>query len=322
MLGLGEGACHGAAVLSLNADSILAAAITGSAHCNGEHVVGIEVGPALIRAGVFGREGELLGKTKLSTKLERGPDAVLARVERCVAYAADECDLVPGKLRGVGIGLPGQLVDGEVRVSSALGWHGLEVQRILAERLCLPVAAANAYNLAASAIAVQEFPTLARPLVVLFAGSEIGVAVLLEQGWATLDAPGVSSLLQLPDENVLHTMPASEFSGFRGRDIRKAIRAGSTAAREFVLQSVHIAAEAGENLCQHFGAKTLVLAGGALDEVRDEVLKLVQARVTSRVASTILSTILVSRLGEAASLAGAGWVARGLIHQIFQPARY
>jgi predicted NBD/HSP70 family sugar kinase len=272
----------------------------------GARFVGVEIGPAIIRAGVFGPDGKLVGKTKLSTKLERGPDAVLARVQRCVTYAADECDLGPGAIAGIGIGLPGRVANGVVHVSSSLGWQELAVQEVLEKQLSLPVSVANVYNLAAWAVATLEFPAVARPLVVLFPGTEIGGAVLLEHGWAALDATASETTsLGLPSENVLHIMPASEFRLFRGRDFRKAIRAGSSAARDFFLEAVNIAVDAGERLCDRFHAESLVLAGGPMEELRDDVAQRAQARLSAGV----VSSVLVSTLGELASLAGAGLAA-------------
>jgi len=58
-----------------------------------DHFVGVELGPAIIRAGVFSESLKLIGKTKFSTKLERGPMSVIERVAKCIHYAADECDL-------------------------------------------------------------------------------------------------------------------------------------------------------------------------------------------------------------------------------------
>ena len=37
----------------------------------------------------------------MSTKAQRGPEAVIERVARCVYDAIDECDLSPKQVRGV-----------------------------------------------------------------------------------------------------------------------------------------------------------------------------------------------------------------------------
>src|SRR5258705_9966801 len=68
-----------------------------------DHFVGVEVGPAIIRAGVFSESFRLVGKTKFSTKLERGPMSVIERVPRCIHYAAAERDLPLYRIQSVGV---------------------------------------------------------------------------------------------------------------------------------------------------------------------------------------------------------------------------
>ena len=62
-----------------------------------EYLIGVDLGGTKILAGVFDDKLNCLGRAKMSTKSQRGPEAVIERVARCVQDAIDECDLRPNK---------------------------------------------------------------------------------------------------------------------------------------------------------------------------------------------------------------------------------
>ena len=55
--------------------------------------VGVDLGGTKILAGLFDSALNCLGRAKVSTKSNRGPDEVIERIARCVRDAVDECDL-------------------------------------------------------------------------------------------------------------------------------------------------------------------------------------------------------------------------------------
>ena len=100
------------------------------------HVVGVDLGGTKILDGIFDSNLQPLGTTKFSTKAQRGHDAVLERVARCVLDAIDECDLDLKQIRAVGIGAPG-VVDpehGEVIFAPNLQWRDVAVVKELEKR--------------------------------------------------------------------------------------------------------------------------------------------------------------------------------------------
>ena len=58
-----------------------------------DYFVGVDLGGTKILAGVFDDKLNCLGKAKMSTKSERGPEEVIERIARCARDAVDECDL-------------------------------------------------------------------------------------------------------------------------------------------------------------------------------------------------------------------------------------
>src|SRR5262245_23768671 len=72
-----------------------------------EYVVGVDLGGTKILAGIFDKSLECIGTAKVSTKSQRGLDAVVDRIERSVRDAVDEADLTMKQILGVGVGAPG-----------------------------------------------------------------------------------------------------------------------------------------------------------------------------------------------------------------------
>ena len=64
-----------------------------TANRKSEYVVGVDLGGTKILAGVFDHSLECIGTAKVSTKAQRGVDAVIERIARCVRDAVDEADL-------------------------------------------------------------------------------------------------------------------------------------------------------------------------------------------------------------------------------------
>ena len=55
-----------------------------------EYVVGVDIGGTKIYSGVFNSSLECIGTARVSTKADRGPDAVIERILRCVLDAVDD----------------------------------------------------------------------------------------------------------------------------------------------------------------------------------------------------------------------------------------
>lgn len=104
-------------------------------------LVGVDLGGTNIRAALVTGPGTHGPPVHLATPAHEGPTAVLDTIAQAVrAAAGDEA------LGGVAIGIPGPLDPSTGRVYEAPnlpGWHGLEAERLLKERLRCPVAVHN-----------------------------------------------------------------------------------------------------------------------------------------------------------------------------------
>ncbi len=98
-----------------------------------DYYVGVDLGGTKILAGVFDPQLNCLGRNKMSTKPERGPNEVIDRIARCVRDAVDECDLDLKQLRSVGIGAPGAVdpATGRVIFAPNLNWRDVPLKKML-----------------------------------------------------------------------------------------------------------------------------------------------------------------------------------------------
>src|SRR5436190_20467539 len=122
------------------------------------HFVSVDFGGTKILAAVFDSKLQLLGTTKVTTKAERGPAAVLERIGRCILDAIDECDLSPKQIRGIGIGAPGAVDPerGEVISAVNLGWKDVAVVKELEKHLAIAVFLENDSHVCMRGIYDQE----------------------------------------------------------------------------------------------------------------------------------------------------------------------
>src|SRR5579863_6519869 len=106
-----------------------------------EYLVGVDLGGTKILSGIFTSSLKCVGRSKMSTKAERGPVAVIERIAHCVQDAVDECDLNLKQVRGVGIGAPGSVdaENGKVMFAGNLGWKDVALKKDLEKQLEVPV---------------------------------------------------------------------------------------------------------------------------------------------------------------------------------------
>jgi len=277
-----------------------------------DHFVGVEVGPAIIRAGVFSESLKLVGKTKFSTKLERGPMSVIERVAKCVHYSADECDLPVARIQSVGVGVPGS-VEGDtglVAQAPALGWKGVPLACELERRLSMPAFAANIHSLGTLGIYHQEAKAAPKRFAALFLGPQIGGGLILDGELYDLSTlPAHPPLFEAPEFNVFSTLSQAEFRHFRSRDFRKAIRKGNQAATEFIREIATRTGQIAAQLVEQFAPEIIALGGGVLDEMREEILRLTETTARDRLGGATNVILLPSLLGDLAGITGAAILA-------------
>jgi predicted NBD/HSP70 family sugar kinase len=112
-------------------------------------VVGVDLGPRGARAVICDLSGRRLGYTELKADRRAG----VAQIPRALHAAAEKGSVDAGRIRAVGVALPGVVEkDGHLRASLAMPeLVGLPIAEIVTQELGLPVAVDNDIKLAALA---------------------------------------------------------------------------------------------------------------------------------------------------------------------------
>jgi len=120
---------------------------------------GIDVGGTNIKFGLVSTDGKILYREQRPTMVDKGPEPLMHLVtnisEILLFYAAEE----EYDVRWLGVGTPGAVDNREGKVigcsPNIKGWEGMEIGRILHERLNLPIYVDNDVN--AMALAETRF---------------------------------------------------------------------------------------------------------------------------------------------------------------------
>lgn len=314
------------------------------------YLVGVDLGGTKILAGVFDSKLQPVGTTKFSTKAERGPDAVLDRVARCVLDAIDECDLEPKQVRAVGIGAPGAVdpEHGEVIFAPNLGWKDVAVVKTLEKRLDVPVFLENDCHICMLGIYEQELKSKPKNVVGIFIGTGIGGGLIIngepftganhtagEVGHMVIDVNGpkcncgnkgcfevlagrlaifrsIQAAIKNGGKSELVEMLGEDLKDLRSGDIRKAIRRGDKVVEKIVEEAAEYTGIAVANLVNILNPEIVVLGGGVIEALDDEMMPTITKSAKSHVMPGLFKNveIIASKLGDNAGITGAAVLAR------------
>lgn len=324
----------------------------GESSARQDVIVGVDLGGTKILAGVFGPGLKCLATAKLSTKAERGYDAVVERIQRCVRDAIDEADLSPKQVRAVGIGAPGAInpATGEVLFAPNLRWRDVPLGEDLARLLDAPVFVENDCNVCALGVHAVELDSKPRSLVGIFLGTGIGAGIILdgelyggfnrtagEVGHMVLDVGGpkcgcgnrgcfealasrtaifrdLSDAIRDGAKSHLVDLlaPGEAVTDLKSGDLRKALRKGDKLVEKVVETAAEYTGIAVGNIINFLNPEVIVLGGGVMDALQDEMLAIIEATARDH-AMTGTSDgiqIIASKLGDKAGITGAAVLAR------------
>ena len=313
-------------------------------------LIGVDLGGTKILAGVFTPQLKCLGKVKMSTKPERGPEGVLERVARCVHEVIDECDLHTDNIRAVGIGAPGAIdpVEGRMIFAPNLKWEDVPLKRALEKQLDLPVFAENDCNACALGVYETELDPKPRSMVGIFLGTGIGGGIMLdgkpysgfnrtagEIGHMVLEVNGpkcgcgnkgcfealasrtalfrrIQSAVKDGQKTVLTDMLGPELTDMRSGDLRKALRRGDKFVEQVVEEAAEYTGIAVANVINFLNPEVIVLGGGVMDQLADDMLSIIveTAKDYALPGTAKGVEILASKLGDDAGITGAAVLAK------------
>jgi glucokinase len=315
-----------------------------------EYVIGVDLGGTKIYAGVFDMSLKPVGTSRVSTKPQRGPDEVIDRIGRCVKDAVDECDLKFDQVKAVGIGAPGAVdtESGRVIFAPNLGWKDVPLKKNLEKVLGVPVCVENDANICTIGVHHAEFKSKPQDLVGVFIGTGIGGGLILdghlysgfnrtagEIGHMVIDVDGpkcgcgnngcfealasrtaifkkIHSAIKEGQKTVLTEMLGPDLNDLRSGDLRKAIRRGDKVVERIIAQAAEYTGIAVGNLINILNPEVLVLGGGIIEALEDEmmatIVKVATAGTLSGTAKGI--SIVASKLADEAGITGGAVLAR------------
>jgi glucokinase len=315
-----------------------------------EILVGVDLGGTKILAGVFSPQLKLIQTAKLSTKSDRGFEAVIERIARCVRDAVDEADLTLKHVRGIGIGAPGAVDPdtGDVLFAPNLGWKNSPLKKKLESLLSIPVFAENDCNLAT--LGVHEIELKGRPkhMIGLFLGTGVGGGLILdgklfggfnrtagEVGHMVLQVGGpkcgcgnngcfealasrtaifreIQKAVKDGQKTVLTELLGSDLADMKSGDLRKALRRGDKLVEKVVEDAAEYTGIAVANFINVFNPEVIVLGGGVIDALEDEMMSIItETAMDYAMAGTSKGIeIIATKLGDNAGIHGGAVLAR------------
>lgn len=276
-----------------------------------EYLLGVDLGGTKILTGVFDAKLDLKGTAKVSTKANRGVDAVIGRIARCVREAVDECDLTLAQVRGIGIGAPGAVDTDTGRVIFAPNlpeWKDIPLKKALEKELEVPVFLGNDCNVCTLGVYEKEFKSKPKHLIGIFVGTGIGGGLILngqlfcghnltagEIGHMVIEVNGpkcgcgnrgcyealgsrtaifrkIQAAVKDGQKTILTDMLGDDLKDMRSNDLRKAVRRGDKFVEKVVEEAAEYTGIAVANLINIFNPEIVVVGGGVIEALGDEMM--------------------------------------------------
>ena len=145
------------------------------------YYLGVDLGGTNIACAVVTREGDLLGKSSIPTRLPDTPEAIAARIAECCTLAVEATGCTMGDIESVGIGTPGiaNSREGVVEYSCNLGFSNTPLSQLVGALLHKPVYLENDANAAALGEFVAGSGRGSDSLVAITLGTGVGGGVVM-----------------------------------------------------------------------------------------------------------------------------------------------
>lgn len=110
---------------------------------------GVDLGGTTVKIAYFDETGTMLDKWEIPTRRDNGGENIIPDIADAVNRYRKEKNVADTELLGIGIGVPGAVVNGVVNRCVNLGWGIVPIEEELSKLTGLPVKASNDANVAA-----------------------------------------------------------------------------------------------------------------------------------------------------------------------------
>jgi glucokinase len=308
-------------------------------------VAGIDLGGTNIQIGVVDEANAIIGRAKLKTRADKGPDAVIARIIEGLNEACVKAGVRPADLRAIGVGAPGAIdtARGVVVEAPNLRWNNLNLaQRLRAAANNTPVLVDNDVNAAVYGENRLGAGGNAADLLGVWIGTGIGGGLILNGslyrgalgtageigqttlfpgaplGWRTLEQNCSRShianrLQRLIDANNPSSLAArADISELGATPIAEAYRAGDPLVRRVVDEATGLLAVSVASAVTLLSLPLVILGGGWAEAFGEDLAQSLKEKMTPHLfpASLRECRVAVTTLADDAGLLGAALLAR------------
>ncbi len=145
------------------------------------HWIGVDLGGTKLLAGLFDDQFRVLARSKQNVDVKEGPEGVFRQIEACVTDLFQQSGVDAGTVRGLGIGIPGQVDPriGQVRYAPNLEWHDVELARVFPASWSWPVHFENDVRLGTYGEFTHGAAKGAKHVLGLFVGTGVGGGIIM-----------------------------------------------------------------------------------------------------------------------------------------------
>ena len=143
--------------------------------------LGVDLGGTKILAGLFDDDLKLLARSKQPTAPESGPAGVVANLAKAVDAVVREANVDPAQIRGMGVGVPGQIELGTTRVKFApnLDWRDVDLKPLVPAAWRWPIVLENDVRMGTYGEFAHGAAKGAKNVLGVFVGTGVGGGMIL-----------------------------------------------------------------------------------------------------------------------------------------------
>ncbi|MDB5308663.1 MAG: hypothetical protein JWO38_2865 [Gemmataceae bacterium] len=147
----------------------------------GGYWLGVDLGGTKILSGLFDDGLKLLARSKQPTAADAGPAAVFGRIVQGVDAVIREANVDPSQIRGMCLGVPGQIEIGTTRVRFApnLEWRDVDLQPFMPANWMWPLVVENDVRMGTYGEFAHGAARGARNVLGVFVGTGVGGGFIL-----------------------------------------------------------------------------------------------------------------------------------------------
>jgi glucokinase len=145
------------------------------------HWIGVDLGGTKILAGLFDEKFRLLARAKQLTEAQTGAEAVFDRIDLAVTDLFRQTGVDPATVRGLGMGVPGQVDPrtGKVRYAPNLEWRDLELSLVTPKSWTWPVHFENDVRMGTYGEFTHGAAKGAKHVLGIFVGTGVGGGIII-----------------------------------------------------------------------------------------------------------------------------------------------